>query len=152
MDGPIWELQFGDGPLVATAIHDGSAVRAEVADLLAIGEPERFYEEDPYTAAWTSIAPTRIIVFRSRFEVDLNRPRDQAIYLEPEDAWGLRVWRSRPSGEIVAHSLAEYDAFYRHVRLTLETLIERHGRLVVFDLHSYNHRRQGAAEPPADPR
>jgi len=152
MDGPMWAIQFGDGPLVAAAIHDGSAVRAEVAELLAIGESERFYEEDPYTGAWTSAAPTRIVVSRSRFEVDLNRPRDQAVYLTPDDAWGLDVWKAGPSIEVVERSLAQYDAFYRQVRLVLEMLVERHGRLVVFDLHSYNHRREGPGRPAADGR
>jgi N-formylglutamate deformylase len=150
MDGPIWQLQFGDGPLVAAAIHDGSALRAEVADLLALSERERFYEEDPHTGAWTSIAPTRIIALRSRFEMDLNRPREQAVYLKPEDAWGLRVWKTEPPAEVVRRSLAQYDAFYRHVRFLLEDMVERFGRVVVFDLHTYNYRRAGAGAPAGD--
>ncbi len=152
MDGPVWQVQFGDGPLVAAAIHDGSQVRSEVVPLLALDEMERLYEEDPYTGAWTSIAPTRIVVFRSRFEMDLNRPPEKAVYLEPEDAWGLRVWKTRPPADVVQRSVAQYEAFYRHARFLLEGLAERYGRLVVFDLHSYNYRRQGADGPAADPQ
>lgn len=144
MDSPIWQLQFGEGPLIAAAIHDGSTVRAELAEMLAVDEMERLYEEDPYTGTWTVVAPTRIVVWRSRFEVDLNRPREKAIYLDPSDAWGLKVWKERPPERSIERSLAQYDAFYRHVRFLLESQIEQHGRLVVFDLHSYNHRRQGA--------
>ena len=98
MDGPIWQTQFGDHPTVATAIHHGGVVRAELSDLLAIGDDQRHYEEDGETSGWTAIAPTRIVVFRSRFEVDLNRPRHKAVYLQPEDAWGLRVWKTQPGG------------------------------------------------------
>ena len=152
MDGPIWDIQFGDGPLVAAAIHNGHAVRSELVDLLALGDAERRYEEDPFTGAWTSIAPTRIVVFRSRFEMDLNRPREKAVYLKPEDAWGLRVWKTTPLGEVIERSLAQYDAFYRQVRLLLEGLVERFGRVAVFDLHTYNYRRSGADAPAADPQ
>ncbi|MFH1919226.1 MAG: N-formylglutamate amidohydrolase [Planctomycetota bacterium] len=152
MDGPIWQFQLGDGPLVAAAIHDGGVIRAELRDLLALGDDARRYEEDRYTSRWTSIAPTRIVAYRSRFEMDLNRPRPKAVYLEPEDAWGLHVWKRRPPKELVDRSLAQYDAFYEHVRFLLEGLVAQFGRLVVFDLHTYNHRRAGRDEPPADPQ
>lgn len=150
-DPPAWEVQWGDSPLVATAIHDGAAVRTEITPLLALGQEERLREEDPYTAGWTGVAANRVVVFRSRFEVDLNRPRDQAVYLTPEDAWGLHVWKERPSPEVVGRSLAVYDAFYDQMRHLLDGLVARHGRVVVFDLHSYNHRRQGPDGPPDDP-
>src|SRR6185369_9772081 len=90
---PIWQTEFGDGPLVACAIHDGHDVRPEVADCLRLDSAQRLYEEDPYTGEWTSIAPTRIVARRSRFEVDFNRSRDKAVYITPVDAWGLDVWR-----------------------------------------------------------
>ena len=146
----IWELHQGSNPLVAAAIHHGHAVRAEVAQLLAVDELTRLREEDPLTGLWTSIADNRLIGLRSRFEVDLNRPRDKAVYLEPVDAWGLQVWREKPSLEIVQRSLAEYDAFYAEVKQLLSKLERRFGRFVVFDLHSYNHRRQGPHGPVAD--
>jgi N-formylglutamate deformylase len=148
--GPsIWQTEFGDGPLVACAVHDGHDVRPDVAACLRLDDAQRRYEEDPYTGAWTSIAPTRIVVCRSRFELDLNRPREKAVYLVPGDAWGLEVW-SRPLGDsVLARSQQMYDDFYAHLRLLLERLVARLGHVVVFDLHSYNHIREGGAT--ADP-
>jgi hypothetical protein len=146
----IWQTEFGEGPLVACAVHDGHAVRPEVANCLRLNDAQRLYEEDPYTASWTAIASTRIVARRSRFEVDLNRPREKAVYLMPDDAWGLDIWACRPSPEIVDRSLRAYDDFYAHLRLLLERLVARHGRVVVFDLHSYNHVRDGAGAAFAD--
>jgi N-formylglutamate deformylase len=152
MESPVWSTEFGLGPLIAAALHDSSEVRPEVAAMLKLDPPGRLYEEDPHTAAWTSIAPTRIVARRSRFEVDLNRPRDLAVYLGPEHAWGLDVWHERPSDELVARSLTAYDDFYAHLRWVLERLLAKHPRLVVFDLHSFNHRRSGRGGPVDDPQ
>src|SRR5687768_1587147 len=138
----IWQTEFGEGPLVACAVHDGHAVRQEVAACLRLTESQRLYEEDPYTGEWTSIAPTRIIARRSRFELDLNRPRDKAVYITPADAWGLEIWNCTPPAEMVNRSLQAYDDFYAHLRHLLERLIADHARVVVFDLHSYNHARE----------
>jgi N-formylglutamate amidohydrolase len=152
--GPtIWHTEFGHGPLVACAIHDGHEVRPEVEECLKLDEHERRYEEDPFTGGWTSIAPTRLIAKRSRFELDLNRPRDNAVYRVPADAWGLDVWNCPPSETLVATSLAMYDEFYAHMGFLLERLVARHGRVVVFDLHSYNHMREGrvAGDPQLNP-
>jgi hypothetical protein len=148
---PIWQTEFGTGPLLACAIHDGHEVRPEVADCLRLGDAERFYEEDPYTGAWTTIAPTRIVVRRSRFELDLNRPREKAVYIVPADAWGLDVWSCPPSKKMIEQSLAAYDDFYAQLRLLLERLVARHRRVVVFDLHSYNHIREGHGGAASDP-
>jgi hypothetical protein len=153
MLGTTFLSQLGSGPLVATAIHDGHAVRLEVGRLLALNESERLREEDPYTALFTDVAPTRLIGLRSRFETDLNRPREKAVYLCPEDAWGLQVWKTRPSPGVVARSLRYYDAFYAYVDRLLSNLLKQHGYFIVLDLHSYNHRRGGpeaAAEDPAE--
>ncbi|MCB9078884.1 MAG: N-formylglutamate amidohydrolase [Anaerolineaceae bacterium] len=150
-DLTIWELQQGDSPLVATAIHNGHAVREEVAALLALPEADRLREEDPFTGNWTVVAPTRLVGLRSRFEVDLNRPREKAVYIEPEDAWGLHVWREKPSEALIQRSLQQYDAFYNTTYQIFSALEQKFGRFVVFDLHSYNYRREGPTGPPADP-
>jgi N-formylglutamate amidohydrolase len=146
----IWRQEIGEGPIVAVAIHDGHALRDEVAGLMALSDAERLREEDPFTGDWTTIADTRVVGLRSRFEVDLNRPRDKAVYRAPEDAWGLRVWQAEPAQELVDRSLAEYDAFYANMRTLLADVERRHGRFVILDLHSYNHRRGGSDGPPAE--
>lgn len=139
-------------PIVAAAIHDGHQVRPEVAARLALTEPERLREEDPFTAGWAEIVPTRIVGCRSRFEVDLNRPREKAVYRVPEDAWGLTVWEEMPlPAEIVECSLALYDSFYAEVLTLLKEMEARHGAFIVLDLHTYNHRRDGPQSPPAAP-
>ena len=150
MQHDAWDITVGDGPLVAAAIHDGHEARPEVAPLLALGDSDRLREEDPFTAQWTTVAPTRIIGLRSRFEVDLNRPREKAVYISPLDAWGLTVWKQTPPSGLIERSLAEYDRFYAAVRTLIERLLKRHQRLAIYDLHTYNHRRQGPQAPPAD--
>ncbi len=142
-----WEIWRGDGPVVACGIHCGHDVRSEVAALLAVDDQTRSYEEDPYSGAWAELAPTRVLVHRSRFEVDLNRPRDKAVYLEPQDAWGLQVWREPPPPDLVAESRRLYDAFYSELESILSAVEAREGRFVVYDLHSYNHRRTGPSHP-----
>lgn len=142
------------GPIVATAIHDGHDVRREVARELALDASTRRREEDPYTACFTRVGDARVVVHRSRFEVDLNRPRSKAVYRRPEDAWGLEVWRRCLPPAIVAGSLSIYDAFYEQVGGLLGLVTGRHGRIVVLDLHSYNHRRDDpgrAADPDDNP-
>ena len=151
MSTRIWNIQTGGKPLVATAIHDGHTLRDEVAGIMALSEMERLREEDPFTSKWTAVAETRLIGTHSRFQVDLNRPRDNAVYIEPEDAWGLEVWKRKPSPELVKRSLEEYDAFYKAVNQLFSELQQRFKRFVVFDLHSYNHYRDGIEKPAADP-
>ncbi len=150
MNNPVWLLTQGMGPLVAAAIHHGHEIREEIRPLLAVSESDRLREEDPFTGSWTEIAPTRVVVTRSRFEVDLNRPREKAVYLKPEEAWGLQVWKKKPTPKVIAGSLAQYDAFYAEMRRVFSNLKRQFGCFVVFDLHTYNHLREGPNGPPAN--
>jgi N-formylglutamate deformylase len=146
-----WTVDAGRGPLVATAIHDGHELRPELAALCALSSSERLREEDPWTAEWTTVAPSRVVVRRSRFEVDMNRPREGSVYRTPEEAWGLRVWKEPLPAAALARSWQQHDAFYADVRRLLDGISLEHDRFVVFDLHSYNHRRGGPGAPPDDP-
>ncbi|ASQ91722.1 N-formylglutamate amidohydrolase [Prosthecochloris sp. GSB1] len=141
----------GDGPLVAAAIHNGHAIRREMAVLLAIDEKDRLREEDPWTGELADVAPTRIVCNVSRFEFDLNRPRDKAVYLGPQDAWGLDIWVRTPSPAMFRRSLIRHDAFYRETKRLLSSVEGRYGKFVVFDLHSYNYRRGGPSASADDP-
>jgi N-formylglutamate deformylase len=146
----MWEIVEGDGPVIATAIHDGHEVRDEVATRFALSEADRHREQDPHTGVWAEVAATRIVARRSRFEVDLNRPREKAVYVSPQDAWGLDLWREPLTEDLVSRSLAQYDAFYADLERLLASRIERFGVVVVLDLHTYNHRREGPEGPHAD--
>lgn len=151
-DHDLWMIVRGRMPLAATAIHDGHRIRPEVAELLAPNEETLLREEDPFTAQLTRVSDTRVVVHRSRFEVDLNRPPEKAIYLKPEDAWGLRIWQQEPTVEMVERSREEYRRFYREMTELFNEMRDRFGRFVVYDIHSYNYRRDGAAaDPTANP-
>jgi len=118
---------------------------------MKLPEDVRLREEDPFTDLWVGIAANSIVVDRSRFEVDLNRPRDRAVYLTPEDAWGLDIWSSQPPDDLKQRSLEIYDRFYDELGGICDELVEAHGYVLVLDLHSYNHRRGGPDGPVDDP-
>ncbi|HSF53919.1 MAG TPA: N-formylglutamate amidohydrolase [Algoriphagus sp.] len=144
----------GNSPLVITAIHDGHGVRDELKDLFALNDTERLREEDPFTGIWTNFSDNRIIVSQSRFEADVNRPREKAVYQIPEDAWGLEVWKNKPSPEILERSLKMYDDFYEAATHYFDELFTQNRVIVVYDIHSYNYRRDGEdieADPMENP-
>ncbi|MGB5380203.1 MAG: N-formylglutamate amidohydrolase [Acidimicrobiia bacterium] len=140
-----------DDPIIATAIHAGHEVRPGLMPSVALDDAVRLREEDPFTDRWLPIAGNQIALRRSRFEVDLNRPRDAAVYLDADAAWSLEVWTEPLSAEVVEESLAAYDAFYRDLGDVCDAVAAAHRRFVVIDLHSYNHRRSGPVAPVDDP-
>lgn len=134
-------------PVVSTAIHNGHDLRPEFAELMILDEDDRFREEDPFTGRIAGAMPARVIVERSRFETDLNRVREKAVYRTPSDCWDLEVWSVDPlPDDVVARSLEVYDSFYAAMAERLDELAAR-GPFVVYDCHSYNHRRDGADQP-----
>jgi hypothetical protein len=144
-----WTVQHGPGPIIATAIHHGHELRPEVAAVIALEDSERLREEDPFTGEAVRDVPTHIVVHRSRFEVDLNRGADGAIYRSPEQCWGMKVWKqAEPNESLVGRSLAIHAAYYRMLGQLLGGIAERHERFLLIDVHSYNHRRGGPDAPP----
>jgi hypothetical protein len=143
-----WSVQQGPGPIVATAIHDGHELRPEVADTMALAELERLREEDPFTGKSIVGVPTHIVVHRSRFEFDLNRPPDGALYRTADQSWGLEVWKDGFDDDLAERSLAIHSEYYRMLGALLDGIAARHDRFVLIDVHSYNHRREGRQGPP----
>src|SRR5262245_14026763 len=144
-DDELWSIHRADLPMLATAIHDGDELRPEVADLMALPDDIRFREEDPHTARFAEAVANRVVPRRSRFEVDLNRAPEHAIYRTPDEAWGLQVWKEELPDEVAERSMSEYRAFYDVVRAILNDVEQRFGPFVLLDLHSYNHRQIGRA-------
>ncbi len=138
-----WSARFSDAPVIATAIHDGHGLREDVRARMSLSDADRLREEDPHTGQAVAAIESHVIVHRSRFECDLNRQREAAIYLTPEQSWGLEVWKDPPDGELLAELSGYHTAFYRMMATHLDELAARHRRFVLLDVHSYNHRREG---------
>jgi N-formylglutamate amidohydrolase len=133
----------GNSIIVAAAIHNGHSLRPELLPYCQLTETERLREEDPFTGEWVKICDNQIRVQPSRFEVDINRPREKAVYINPQDAWGLNVWSESLPASIIENSLQRYDEIYAQLAVYFDTLLSIHKRLIIYDLHSYNHRREG---------
>ncbi len=145
----MWIFEYGKTPIFATAIHNGHFVREELLEIIKISELDRLREEDPYTCELVTVSDCRMINFLSRFEVDFNRPEERAVYLTPEQSWGLEVWREKPTEDMIERSIVRYRKFYTELKQFLDRLIEEFGNIVVYDIHSYNYRR-GGVEAPAE--
>ena len=146
---PTWRWGGVISPLVGAAVHDGHETRPEILQRFSLDDAARLREEDPFTADMARALPRHVVGLHSRFELDLNRARDKAVYRAPADAWGLNVWKTELEDEHAQNSLAVYDAFYAEAKIELEKVRASFGNFVVYDLHSYNHRRDGADAAPA---
>jgi hypothetical protein len=124
------------------AIHAGSNVRDEILTAMKISRTDRYREEDPYTECFIRNFPIRIIARDSRFEYDLNRDRDEAIYTIPEMAWGLDVWNQPLTSEEIDRSITKYDEFHKLMDIVTAYLLKQNRYGVIFDFHSYNYQRE----------
>jgi hypothetical protein len=125
-------------PYVCGAVHDGHQFRKELWDKCLHTEYERWFEEDPCTKEFVKTHPIVIAGCDSRFEYDLNRDPDHAIY---EDAWGKKLWKIPLTESEKAISLNKHKNFYKVVHALIHKLEEKFENVVVYDMHSYNWRR-----------
>ncbi|CAL2103384.1 conserved protein of unknown function [Tenacibaculum sp. 190130A14a] len=125
-------------PYVCGAVHDGHQFRKELWTNCKHTEYERWYEEDPETKNMVISHPIVIAGLDSRFEYDLNRAPETAIY---EDAWGKQLWHKPLSEEMKERSLQKHADFYKVVHALITKIEEKFGCCVVYDIHSYNWQR-----------
>jgi len=137
-------------PIVCTAIHTGSFLSRACSKNMSLENDNRMREEDSYTDQLAKLYPNNIIANYSRFEVDLNRKRDASFYLLPEDAWGLQVREEEPDKSLIDSSYKKYDDFYDNLNSFFTEIRQTFDKIIVFDIHSYNHRRKGPDKEPAD--
>ena len=78
-------------PYICAAIHDGHQFRKELWDNCLHTEYDRWYEEDPETKNLIASHPIVISGCDSRFEYDLNRAPEDAVF---ETAWGKQLWKT----------------------------------------------------------
>ncbi len=143
MDSKSWTIRKTNSPIIITAIHNGHEIRSDLGDYIGLSSDQRFKEEDAFTGEWVSERATGIILNRSRFEVDLNRIRAKAVYIKPEDAWGLTVWKKKLPQTLLDKSLELYDSYYIELEKILLETIKVFGKFILLDMHSYCHRRRG---------
>lgn len=143
MSKPFYKLNIGNDPLMITAIHNGHFVPNEIMPYMALNEQSRMYEEDPYTGFLTDISDSYAIGLYSRFVIDLNRKKQDAIYLNPDQAWGLNVWKMIPPSEVLKMSYDFYNDFYKQMEIVIHQKIVKYGYAIVYDIHSYNYKREG---------
>lgn len=125
-------------PYACGAVHDGHHFRKELWEPCLHTTYDRWFEEDPCTKEFVKSHPIVMAGCDSRFEYDLNRDPDNAIY---EDAWGKKLWREPLPEEMKQRSLNKHHNFYRVVHALIKKLEEKFGTIVVYDIHSYNWRR-----------
>lgn len=136
---------------VFTAIHNGHYMPENFVNKLGISEATQLQEEDPYTDFFTKPSPSTIVNNVSRFWFDVNRNKQKAVYLKPEDAWGLPVRKQELTEDEIKNAYKEYDNFYKQAESFFDKIVKKHKKIIVFDLHSYNHQRKGINTEFDDP-
>jgi N-formylglutamate amidohydrolase len=131
-------------PYICGAVHDGHQFRKSLWANCLHTEYERWYEEDPCTFEMVRSHPIVIAGRDSRFEYDLNRDPENAVYT---DAWGKKLWKEPLSEEELALSLKKHSSFYKVVHALVAQIEKKHGNALVFDMHSYNWKRWERAVP-----
>ncbi len=137
-------------PIIGVAAHHSHRVRKPVLERMAISEADRLYEEDPYTERFLAATTHRITPNQSRYEVDINRPPHEAVYMGPEMAWGSTIWETELSPALVEASLERWYEFHAVLDQAVQHAIAHHGRAIVLDVHSYNYQREGPTDWRAD--
>ena len=125
-------------PYVCGAVHDGHQFRKELWDNCLHSEYDRWYEEDPETKNMVVSHPILIAGSDSRFEYDLNRDPENAVF---ETAWGKQLWKDPLPEVMKSKSLEKHSNFYKVVDALISKIEDKFGVCVVYDMHSYNWQR-----------
>jgi uncharacterized protein (TIGR02421 family) len=125
-------------PFICMAIHNGSRLRNDLLIKTALDEYERWYEEDPLTGDFITSLPITLIANDSRYEYDLNRDPENAVY---EEAWGKNVWNKKLTPKNIQQSKTKHNNFYKLLHALIQKLESQYGKCLIFDIHSYNYKR-----------
>lgn len=142
-----YKIQESESPFWAFAIHDGHQIDTLLEPFFNIDEAARLREEDPYTASMAELPINQLFMSTSRFQLDVNRSKEDAVYLRPDQAWGLQVWKKALPPELLQELYIEYEQFYSTVDKHIQRTIDKYNFFVVFDVHSYNAQRLSEEEP-----
>lgn len=122
-------------PIVALLPHTGHRVREEIASKMSIEDEDRLGDEDAALVDLVADFPIQIFGLDSRYEYDVDRVRNDAIYLKPFQSWGKKVWVNPPSKDEIDVSLQKYDEFHDLIDFLVEEFLKLHAKMFVLDLH-----------------
>lgn len=125
-------------PYLCAAIHDGHQFRKELWEACLHSEYDRWYEEDPETKRMIDTQPIVLASMDSRFEYDLNRTPEEAVFIT---AWGKQLWKTPLSEDQKQRSITKHQNFYKVVDALLNQLEHQFKHCAVYDMHSYNWQR-----------
>lgn len=118
-------------------IHSGIWVPYNIKEKMAMGEKERFAEEDVETdRLYRQIVLNKAGIWidnkQSRFVIDFNRALKNAVYTDNSEEWLSTVWKEEPTEKEKGDIISSYQEFY----FTLSKLIESFQFNIIFDGHS----------------
>ena len=125
-------------PYVCGAVHDGGEFRKELWDNCLHTQYERWYEEDPETKNMVISHPILIAARDSRFEYDLNRSPEEAVF---DTAWGKQLWKRPLTKEEKEKPRVKHTAFFKVTHALIKKIEDKFGTAIVYDMHSYNWQR-----------
>jgi hypothetical protein len=125
-------------PYICAAVHDGHHFRKELWDNCLHSGYDRWYEEDPETKNMVVSHPILIAGCDSRFEYDLNRPPEEAVF---DTAWGKQLWKEPLSEKMKRKSIQKHANFFKVVHALVSKIESKFKMCIVYDMHSYNWKR-----------
>jgi N-formylglutamate amidohydrolase len=128
--------------MLGVALHPGHRVRPEMQDIMEVTGQQRFLEEDPYTDRFVKDFPMHLVALDSRFEYDLNREREAAVYPYGEKKWGLQVWKRPLTEEELEKTYLKHREFHEILEMIIEHILEHQRIAIVFDIHSFCYQRE----------
>lgn len=127
-------------PCLLSVPHGGTWIPPEVRDLMILTERDILEDGDPFTPELYDLrAVSRVVMEVARAVVDVNRspddlpPENPDGVIKSETAFGKRVYKEFPSGELVEELLRRYYFPY-HEKIREE--LKREEVLIAFDCHS----------------
>ena len=130
-DSAWWTMQRGASPVVGTAIHDGHALPPGFAAGMAIARRgAACARRIPTRSSSSATCPTASSCISRASPSISTGIATAAIYLKPEQSWGVQVFSQPPSADLVRQAMRIHDRLLRDLRTFLRQLEEQFGRFV----------------------
>lgn len=147
----ICTLHRGDAPLLVSLPHDGSHIPAGIAARMverARLAPDTDWHVSKLYGFARGLGASMLVPTHSRYVVDLNRPPDDTSLYPGQNTTGLcpavqfsgepvyLEGQAPAEGEVVERVERYWRPYHEALHTELERLLQRHGRVVLWEGHS----------------